>query len=425
MVCFSENISKYSSFRLLLFIVIVFSLSGTGIPSQERYLKYYIDFAVSTNPVIHENSMLMQTYRIRKGLVDASLYRPHIFGTLNYLFSPTFNGYGYDSAVTNGGLYSAMINLEYPLFTGSSADTKYEEITNDQKGYSNAIVQTKHEIEKNITDQYLKAYQDQEKIQLTGEILDILAKQKDVLRILANKSVGKISDISLLDIEYQTQVLNKNKLQITFESDLMDLNVSAGIHDTSLVTLSDPVLTLSDTSRTYSNFLESYKLDSLKLITEQKNIELNYKPQISFFVNGGLNAVTYIDMYKKFGFSTGLNITFNLYDGNQLSANNYLTKIRQDIISSQKSYFISQNEMRKRNIKSEIRNQDILLTGLDKQNENYKVLLELYRNQFYAGEISLIDYINVLKNYIGFRDEFIQNRNQYYSLINEFNYWNW
>ena len=66
-----------------------------------------------------------------------------------------------------------------------------------------------------------------------------------------------------------------------------------------------------------------------------------------------------------------------------------------------------------------------MLVQLKKQEDNYRVLLDLFKKEFSSGEVSVIDYINVLKNYISFKTEFIQNKYRHMKSVNEFNYWNW
>jgi outer membrane protein TolC len=242
---------------------------------------------------------------------------------------------------------------------------------------------------------------------------------------MINRGIGRLSDLKLLDVEYQTQIINKSQLENTFEKDLMDLNLMSGIPDTSIVMLEKPDIKLSVDKNYKSYFLQSYLLDSLRLVTEKNINESNYNPQISFFVNGGLNAVSYSEIWKKVGLSTGINMTFSIYDGNQKDMNNYLIDIRGQNIFSQKKYFLNQNEIRKKNILKELSKLQELLTQQEKQLDNYQSLLGIYREQFLSGEVSLMDYINVLKNYVTFKNDLIVNRNQQLSIINEYNYWNW
>lgn len=393
--------------------------------AQTKNLRYYIDCAVNSDPVIQENTNLLNTGIIRKELIYSQYKKPHIFGTANYLFAPAFGEYSYDSSITNGGLYSALINLEMPLFTGFSSSAKLEDINNDLTSYSNTILITRHEIEKNVTAQYYKVFQGQQQIAAIDEILKILDYQKEIVKAMADRSIGKISDVTLLEIEYQSQIIAKSNLTQTLETDLMDLNLLAGINDTAIVVLEDPGIKLTSDVENKSNFLLTYTLDSLKIITEKKLNESNYKPQVALFINGGLNAVSYNEIWKKVGISTGFNITFDIYNGGQRDLNNKLADIKKVNLSNNKTMFLEQNSQRKRYLLKEIEGLNKLLEPLEKQLENYRLLLDLYRDEFVAGEVSLLDYINILKSYITFKNEIINNKNQQATIINEFNYWNW
>ena len=420
-------ISNYKPFKSAssIFALILIFTFHTDIFSQTKNLNYYVENAVKNNPVIKENTKLISTEALRKELIYSQYKKPHIFGTANYLFAPSFGEVGYDSAVTNGGLYSALINLEMPLFTGFSSDAKIEEIKNDIASYSNTILATEHEIRKNIADQYFRVFQEQEQITAIDEILKILDFQKGIVEKMAERSIGKISDITLIDIEIQSQLIAKKQLQTNLEADLMDLNLLAGIDDTVVVSLEEPMIQLTPDVKDNSNFLLSYNLDSLKLITEQKLNETSYRPQFTFFVNGGLNAVTYDEMWKKVGVSTGFNISFDIFNGGQKNLNDKLTEIKKQNISTSKAIFLSQNQKRKKYLLKEIDDLKKLSEPLEKQIENYQKLLNLYSSEFITGEVSLLDYINVLKNYVTFKSEIINNKNQQSIIINEYNYWNW
>ena len=63
-----------------------------------------------------------------------------------------------------------------------------------------------------------------------------------------------------------------------------------------------------------SKFLTSYYLDSLALAADLKISELKYKPDVSWFANGGMNAV-YLPSLNRLGFSTGITFSMVLSDG--------------------------------------------------------------------------------------------------------------
>jgi outer membrane protein TolC len=400
-------------------------LSKNNCFSQEKNLNFYLESAVNNNPVINENKQLLNTYLTQKKLIKASTTRPLLFTTANYLFAPTFGEYGYDSAVTNGGLYSLMLNFDYPLFRGTAYDVRLKSIQADQSTYNNTIALTRHEIERDVTDQYIKSYFDLKQIDYINEVIGYLETQKAVLESLAKNNLVMMTDVKLLDIEYQNQVISKYKQENLYRSGLMQLNLLAGIKDTSLVVLAEPDIPFNKSNVMRSNFLAQYEIDSLKLEMEQKMFELNYNPQLDFFVNGGLNAVTYHDIQKKVGFSMGFNFTFSLYDGNQRGLNGQLIRIRQDIVSNNKYNFIKQNDIRKANIIREL--DDLEKTGKlqETQSENYISLIDLQQREIEAGLVSVVDYINTLKNYITVKNDLLSIQGERLTLINEYNYRNW
>ena len=411
-------------YKYFIAFLIALIFQGELFP-QEKDLNYYILSAGKNNPVLNENNSLIATYNLRKELVKASVTGPSIFTTANYLFAPTYKDFGYDSAITNGGLYSALINVDFPLFKGSALNIKLKSAEIDQNTYINNISTTKHDIEKNISDQYLKSFTDLKQIDFINEQIELLKTQREVVITLAHSGLFKISDIKLLDIEYRNQIINLNKQEISYKQDLLDLNLLAGISDTSYVTIKEPDIRLNKYEVNKSNYLTQYEIDSLKLDMDQKQLELNYKPQLDFFVNGGLNAVTYKDIEKKFGFSTGLNFTFNLYDGNQLKLNEQMANIKKNILSNYKSIFIKQNKIRKANILKEITELDSLYNNQKEQVLNYRSLLDIYGNEIPTAQVTVIDYINVLKKYYSAENDMLLTGYQRIILINEYNYWNW
>jgi outer membrane protein TolC len=396
-----------------------------NINAQVKDLNYYIETAIKNNPVLNENKVLLTSYDLRKELVRASTVKPMIFTTANYLFAPTYKDYGYDSAITNGGLYSVLLNLDYPLFRNSALDLRLKNSQLEQNTYSNNISLTEHDIKKNITDLYVKAYLDLKQIDFMEEMLGILYAQKNILDSLAAYGLAKMSDIKLLDIEYQNQAINKIKQENIYREDFLELNLQAGIYDSTIIKVPDPQISLNRTVVQKSRYLVQYESDSLKLEMEEKISELSYQPQLNFFINTGLNAVTYNDILKKIGLSAGLNFTFSLYDGNQKNLNRQFTIVKKNILSNYKNKFIKENHIRITNITKQLDDLDKIIVLQQKQIENYTSLLDMYRNQILTGQLSIIDFINTLKYYASARNDLLTTEGERLTLINEYNYWNW
>lgn len=214
----------FTVLSLLLPYALIFTLF-VNINAQDRDLNYYIETAIKNNPILNENKVLLTSYDLRKELVRFSTVKPLIFTTANYLFAPTYKDYGYDSAITNGGLYSVLLNLDYPLFRNSALNLRLKNTQLEQNTYINNISLTEHDIKKNITDQYVKAYLDLKQLDFMDEMLEILETQKNILDSLAAYGLAKMSDIKLLDIEYQNQAINKIKQENIYREDFLELNL--------------------------------------------------------------------------------------------------------------------------------------------------------------------------------------------------------
>jgi len=174
-----------------------------------------------------------------------------------------------------------------------------------------------------------------------------------------------------------------------------------------------------------SMFTESFRLDSLNLAARQNVFELQYKPQVNFFANTGLWAFNISDIPQRFGMSAGVSLSWNIFDGRQKELNRQKTLILQQNTSFQKNYFETQNKIRLNKILNEIKSTLNQIEIAKNQLKNYDFLLETYKKELSAGEISILDFLTVLKNKTTLTGTYnlLLHKNQ--SLINAYNYWNW
>ena len=121
---------------MLRFICLIqFFLSACGLQAQNKNVAYFLNEGLKNNPSLIENNNLQQFFQIQNEIITAQNKKPQISFTADYLFVPTFfsNGrvisvtanpspkaFGYDAALTNGGLYAAQINLAVPLTVPSA-----------------------------------------------------------------------------------------------------------------------------------------------------------------------------------------------------------------------------------------------------------------------------------------------------------------
>lgn len=99
--------------------------------TAQNNLQFYLNTAKQNSPTLKENTNLLRINELNKSLNESQYMLPQISLTSNYLFAPYFNNngkiisanpdpnaIGYDAGITNGGLYSAQINIEKNIFNG-------------------------------------------------------------------------------------------------------------------------------------------------------------------------------------------------------------------------------------------------------------------------------------------------------------------
>ena len=153
--------------------------------------------------------------------------------------------------------------------------------------------------------------------------------------------------------------------------------------------------------------------------------ELKYKPLVNAFANTGLNAVYAPTIANRFGLSAGLNFTLNLTDGKQRRITQQRTAVLLRSTSLYKNFFYSQNSLRKNRILTELKSLNERLSLTEDQLKEYQKLLDVYRQELSRGQISVINYISVLKNMAIAQRDFVLIETNRELLINLYNYWNW
>jgi hypothetical protein len=228
----------------------------------------------------------------------------------------------------------------------------------------------------------------------------------------------------LINIEQQNFLTQLANFEAAYKRDLLDLKILAGMVDSASVTLEKPEMLLKGDINS-SLFLKKYVLDSLNIFAQQDVSELKYKPQIMAFANSGLNAVYAPTLPARLGFSLGFSYNISLYDGHQKNINRAKNKILSQSIANYKSNFDTQNDLRKKKILSELdsykKREDLTL----KQINDYDNLLVSYKKEILSGQLSVINFITVLKSKAIIQRDFSLILSQKQLLINTYNYWNW
>lgn len=406
-----------------------------------RSLPYYIEAALNNSPLI-------QDYRNQKEIQQDELLRLKALYTrskveLNgdYLFVPIIskdNGktafrwnapdgidyYGYDLGQSSGHLQTGLTWTQ-PLLGNQSYKVAKRQTVIDMDIMDNHIHLERHQLERTVTEQYIQCLQDRKLMEYADSIEQLLAQQRSIVKRLVDNGLAKQSDLPLLSIEQDANHdLKATSLQ-SYRTHLIDLNILCGIRDTAFVSLEKADISPHPAFNEASCFLEQYRLDSLNTITSFHSFNLQYKPQLNLFIDGGLRTGQYQAVQKHLGISAGLTFSWILFDGRQRRQKERQARTQLNSIGIYKTNFQLQNELRKQQYLLELSTYGKRDALLQNQITGYTQVLSDYRKEIQAGQLSVIDYITVLRNKIqAEKDRMLLQTNQQL-LIAAYNYWNW
>lgn len=413
-----------------MFFVLSFKLYG------QTNLDYYLNKAYERNIDIKSLDYQITQSDIQLKLSEAENSGFQIYLSSNYLFAPFFNNgskiitanpsdqaIGYDAGVTNGGLYSAQLNLEKNLLTGFANNVSKEaySIQNSTLAY-NKSVQIR-DLTKQIIDIYLQAYYSFKLYKNISDLLVTINKQLLVLESQVLKGTTSKTDYLLLEIEKINQQNVKNRYYLDYRTQLLTLNDLCNINDTTAVTLDSISIGNKNIYPSY-NLLQKFSLDSANYINQQNVFELKYKPQVSFFFNTGLNAVELNNIQRKFGMSAGINFQLPLFDGNQKELTKQATQISLNAIAAQKDNFVKRTNTQKQIALGKINALKEEIESYNFQINNYKLIIQSSYNQLSNGSSTMTDYLITLKNYIIILQESINKDLEFQLELNNYFYWN-
>jgi hypothetical protein len=416
------------STRIGLSFLILLLAASNGF--SQNSLDYYLKAARENNPIIKENQAQTEKSNIQKNIIKAEYTTPKVSlnGEINY--SPLFpnksdpKAIGYDVAVTDGGLYAALLNVRQPIFNKATTETLHKQATIAGETGTNKAKITLHQLEKEVIDQYIISFQSLNQIDFVTILRDQLLKQKEVIEIFAIKGIYKRSDILLIDIEIQRQNTELSNLQAIYNRNIYKLNDLCGISSNVPAKLTNPNIEIKPEIQ-QSQFLEQFRLDSLKEVTDLQVANLKYKPQFNLYGNTGLMAIELDGIQRKFGFGVGVTMAVPLYDGNQKKYTRQQTDVNLRVIDNYKQNFLVQKSNRQQGILSDLKLIEQKNNQIRAQLTNYEKLLELYKIDLQTGELPLINYLNVVKSYTEAKNSLTISETNKLLIINENNYYNW
>ena len=417
-------------------VLITLSFNSTA---QQKNLNYFISQAISNNPVLLENTNLQQNFQLQNEIINAQNKKPQVNFTADYLFAPFFfdNGkaisitsnpspkaYGYDAGITNGGLYSALINISVPVLNTSLVNTLYQQNKAQAAVSANSRLQVENDLKKNITEQYILAYQYQVQGDYLRKIIEQLETRKPLIAALIKQGLLQQNDYLLLDIQILSSTNDLKQLEFSYNNSIAQLRTLTASTDTANFKLDDPQIVLKPQPKEYY-YQQKFRLDSLNLIAEENVFNVKYKPQVNLLASTGLNATQLANIPHNVGLSAGFHVAVPIADGKQRKLNERKNKI---LLTNLQAYrnnaiILQQNNLRSAKLQLEQWQQTILL--LDKQIEKQELLLEIIKEKVIKGQVTVTDYIIALQDYAVTQKNKAVAQTNVLLYTNQYNYYNW
>jgi outer membrane protein TolC len=161
--------------------------------AQDRSLEYYLKAAAQNSPLLNDYnnqklSNLIDSLRIQAGT------KPQVTANSTNSYAPSFGGFGYDGAVTNGANFSQLITVSKDFTRKDYLNNQYEAIRllNESLSVTGKISQ--QDLIKSVTAQYITAYGDWQQVSFNTEMLSLFKKEELILKNLTEKGVYRQTD---------------------------------------------------------------------------------------------------------------------------------------------------------------------------------------------------------------------------------------
>jgi len=401
-----------------LFLILFAAAEG-----QVRDLDYYLQAGMANSPLLKDlnNQRRINSY---DSLLIAAGRKPQVsFNGLLY-YAPILNGYGYSEAITNGGAIGSQVVLSQDLFRRKSVEAHFSRMGLQNQSLSNSITLTENDIRKSITAQYLAAYAVYSEIGFNTKVLATLREEDTILKRLVQNGVYRQTDYLSFLVETQTQEINLNQLQIDLQKEMSALNLLCGITSDTVYELIRPDIEQKALIRwEQTPFFLRFKYDSLLIRNEKMLLDRSYKPAVRWFGDAGLLSNNPPVIYKNFGVSLGLSMSFPLYDGNKRKLGYDKLNASEETRKHYEDFYKTQYDQQLLQLNEELRKTRAMIPRLQEQAALAGRVIRDSRTLIDQGTLPVTDYVIALRNYMTIQHNLNQYEIKILQIINEINYW--
>jgi len=404
----------------IIFMLVLFSVKSF---SQEKDLRFYIEKAQTNSPLLKDLSSRIKSNSI-DSLLNKANYKPQIAGNLNANYAPVLDGFGYDTALSNGQTISGLVGVNKKIIGKNQVNSQAESF---QLVKESLILNKKiasKDVNKLITAQYITASGSAEQLDYNQKMASLLNDEATILKKLTQNSIYKQTDYLVFLSTIKQQELQVLQLKQQYQNDLGMLNYLSGETDTTFVNLKKPDITLKTIqSADKIVFAKQFEVDSLKIINQNKIIDNAYKPSLSLLGDAGyLSSLTY-EVHKNFGFSVGLGLSIPIYDGNKKSLQHQKNETALATNLAYKANFNKQYQQQLLMLNQKLKQAVAIENQLQSQLQIVDALIEANKKLLLTGDAQITDFVIAIGNVITINNSISQNKINKLQLINEINYW--
>jgi outer membrane protein TolC len=403
-------------------IILIFLITASSF-SQEKDLVFYIEKAQTNSPLLKDISNQIQSNTIDSLLIRAT-YKPLVAANINGYIAPNYNGFGYDTALSNGQSITGLVGINKKIIGKSIINSQAETFKIIKEGLVlNKKIAVK-DLHKAIIAQYITTYGSAEQMVYNQNMAALLKNEAVILKKLTQNSIYRQTDYLIFISTLKQQELQVLQLKQQYQNDLGLLNYLSGETDTTFVNLKKPTIALKSIQNEKTTVFEKqFETDSLKIINQNKLIDNSYKPSLSLLGDAGYMSSFISQGYKNFGFSIGLGLSIPIYDGNQKTLLHQKNKTALATNLAYKNNFNKQYQQQLLMLNQQLKQTFEIQNQLQSQLQISDALIDANKKLLLSGDAQITDFMIAIGNVININNTISQNKINTLQLINEINYW--
>src|SRR5215469_1730064 len=166
---------------------------------QTRNLTDFIQLAKNNSAALNSFQNQILSNKLDSQILKATL-RTQLNFVSNEMYAPVIKGWGYDQAITNIAQVSAMVQATKTFISRGYLGAQYRAIALQNRSLLDTLLLSTKDLVRTVTDQYITAYGDQLTMDYSKGLYDLLKKEEDILKKLAQSNVIKQTDFLTFDI---------------------------------------------------------------------------------------------------------------------------------------------------------------------------------------------------------------------------------